>query len=255
MLAQTPVFMGVPNVGKTDSFDGYSCVVPDAGSIAAAAEHRISAPTPAPSTPARAATSSPTSWPHGTASTRRQRPVSWASIDKESDDAILSGNTDLSGAVTTDGQPDGPQTNLTGAFHVPERPFQKENCMENLNDSKALAIEIAKILDKKEGPRRAGAQGGEPDRPHRLLSSSPPAPPPPRWHLWPTRWSLSSPRRGWSPTAPRATTPRTGCCWITPTSSCTFLCPTPAPTTTLEHLWADGEPVDISEYLTPDSTL
>ena len=23
----------------------------------------------------------------------------------------------------------------------------------------------------------------------------------------------------------------------------------------LEHLWADGEPIDISEYLTPDSTL
>ena len=22
-----------------------------------------------------------------------------------------------------------------------------------------------------------------------------------------------------------------------------------------EHLWADGEPVDISEYLTPDSTI
>ena len=34
MLAQTPVFMGVPNVGATESFDGYSCVVPDAGSIA-----------------------------------------------------------------------------------------------------------------------------------------------------------------------------------------------------------------------------
>ena len=34
MLAQTPVFMGVPNVGVTDTFDGYSCVVPDAGSIA-----------------------------------------------------------------------------------------------------------------------------------------------------------------------------------------------------------------------------
>ena len=30
ILAQTPVFMGVPNVGKTDSFAGYSCVVPDA---------------------------------------------------------------------------------------------------------------------------------------------------------------------------------------------------------------------------------
>ena len=23
----------------------------------------------------------------------------------------------------------------------------------------------------------------------------------------------------------------------------------------LEHLWADGEPVDISEYLTPDSSI
>ena len=23
----------------------------------------------------------------------------------------------------------------------------------------------------------------------------------------------------------------------------------------LEHLWADGEPIDISEYLTPDSTV
>ena len=34
MLAQTPVFMGVPNVGKTDTFAGYSCVAPDAGSIA-----------------------------------------------------------------------------------------------------------------------------------------------------------------------------------------------------------------------------
>ena len=34
ILAQTPVFMGVPNVGKTDTFAGYSCVVPDAGSIA-----------------------------------------------------------------------------------------------------------------------------------------------------------------------------------------------------------------------------
>jgi tRNA-binding EMAP/Myf-like protein len=31
ILAQTPVFMGVPNVGKTDTFAGYSCVVPDAG--------------------------------------------------------------------------------------------------------------------------------------------------------------------------------------------------------------------------------
>ena len=41
--------------------------------------------------------------PHGTASTDANVQY-MGRIDKESDDAILNGNTDLSGAVTTDGQ-------------------------------------------------------------------------------------------------------------------------------------------------------
>ena len=42
-------------------------------------------------------------WPHGRASTDANVQY-MGRIDKESDDAILSGDTDLSGAVTTDGQ-------------------------------------------------------------------------------------------------------------------------------------------------------
>ena len=42
-------------------------------------------------------------WPHGNASTDANVQY-MGRIDKESDDAILSGDTDLSGAVTTDGQ-------------------------------------------------------------------------------------------------------------------------------------------------------
>ena len=61
--------------------------------------------------------------------------------------------------------------------------------MDNFNDSKALAIEIAKILDKKKA------------QDVRVLK----------------------------------------------VESLTYY--------DLEHLWADGEPVDISEYLTPDSSI
>ena len=44
------------------------------------------------------------SWPHGTASTSAN--VQFVGqLDKESDDAILSGDTDVAGATTTDGQP------------------------------------------------------------------------------------------------------------------------------------------------------
>ena len=42
-------------------------------------------------------------WPHGSASTDANVQY-MGRIDKESDDAILSGDTDLEGAVTTDGQ-------------------------------------------------------------------------------------------------------------------------------------------------------
>ncbi len=101
ILAQTPVFMGVPNVGKTDSFDGYSCVVPDAGSIAALLNQYFCTYTgPIDVSEMHLVTDQ---WPHGTASTDANVQY-MGRIDKESDDAILNGDTDLDGAVTTDGQ-------------------------------------------------------------------------------------------------------------------------------------------------------
>ena len=101
MLAQTPVFMGVPNVGKTDSFDGYSCVVPDAGSIAELLNTYFRNYTgPVSAEELNLVTSD---WPHGTASTSANIQFV-GQLDKESDDAILSGDTDVAGATTTDGQ-------------------------------------------------------------------------------------------------------------------------------------------------------
>ena len=101
MLAQTPVFMGVPNVGKTSSFDGYSCVVPDAGSIAELLNTYFRNYTgPVSAEEMNLVTNN---WPHGTASTSAN--VQFVGqLDKESDDAILSGDTDVAGATTTDGQ-------------------------------------------------------------------------------------------------------------------------------------------------------
>ena len=101
MLAQTPVFMGVPNVGKTDSFDGYSCVVPDAGSVAELLNTYFRNYTgPVSAEELNLVTND---WPHGTASTSAN--VQFVGqLDKESDDAILSGDTDVAGATTTDGQ-------------------------------------------------------------------------------------------------------------------------------------------------------
>ena len=104
MLAQTPVFMGVPNVGKTDSFDGYSCVVPDAGSIAELLNTYFRTYTgPVSAEELNLVTND---WPHGSASTSAN--VQFVGqLDKESDDAILSGETDVAGATTTDGQSTG----------------------------------------------------------------------------------------------------------------------------------------------------
>ena len=101
MLSQTPVFMGVPNVGKTSSFDGYSCVVPDAGSIAELLNTYFRNYTgPVSAGEMNLVTNN---WPHGTASTSAN--VQFVGqLDKESDDAILSGDTDVAGATTTDGQ-------------------------------------------------------------------------------------------------------------------------------------------------------
>ena len=101
ILAQTPVFMGVPNVGKTDTFAGYSCVVPDAGSIANLLNQYFCTYTgPIDVSEMNLVTDE---WPHGSASTDANVQY-MGRIDKESDDAILNGDTDLEGAVTTDGQ-------------------------------------------------------------------------------------------------------------------------------------------------------
>ena len=99
MLAQTPVFMGVPNVGKTDSFAGYSCVVPDASSIAKLLNQYFCTYTgPIDVSEMNLVTDD---WPHGTASTDANVQY-MGRIDKESDDAILNGDTDLDNAKTTD---------------------------------------------------------------------------------------------------------------------------------------------------------
>jgi len=96
MLAQTPVFMGVPNVGVTDTSDGYSCVVPDAGSIAELLNTYFRSYTgPVSASELNLVTND---WPHGTASTSAN--VQFVGqLDKQSDDAILSGNTDVAGAT------------------------------------------------------------------------------------------------------------------------------------------------------------
>ena len=99
ILAQTPVFMRVPNMGKTDSFAGYSCVVPDASSIAKLLNQYFCTYTgPIDVSEMNLVTDD---WPHGTASTDANVQY-MGRIDKESDDAILNGNTDLDNAKTTD---------------------------------------------------------------------------------------------------------------------------------------------------------
>ena len=91
----------MPNVGKTDTFAGYSCVVPDAGSIANLLNQYFCTYTgPIDVSEMNLVTDE---WPHGSASTDANVQY-MGRIDKESDDAILNGDTDLDGAVTTDGQ-------------------------------------------------------------------------------------------------------------------------------------------------------
>ncbi len=105
MIAQTPVFSGgVPFVGATDSFAGYSCVVPDAGSIAELLNTYFRTYTgPVSEEELNLVTDD---WPHGSVSTSANIQFV-GQLDKESDDAILEGDTDVQGAVTTDGQPAG----------------------------------------------------------------------------------------------------------------------------------------------------
>ncbi len=125
--------------------------------------------------------------------------------------------------------------------------------MENFNDSKALAIEIAKILDKKKA-HDARAQGGKPDRAHRLLCHC--------LRHFHHAGGISGRRGG-----VRAFSEGAGTLqhrglrfknWVLLDYSNVIVhvfVPNTRTYYDLEHLWADGEPIDISEYLTPDSTL
>lgn len=101
MMAQTPVFMGVPNVGATEEFAGYSCVVPDKNSIASLLNTYFRTYTGEVS--ASELNLCTDDWPHGSASSSANVQFI-GQLNKESDDAILSGNTDVQGAVTTDGE-------------------------------------------------------------------------------------------------------------------------------------------------------
>ena len=98
--------------------------------------------------------------------------------------------------------------------------------MENFNDSKALAIEIAKILDKKKA------------HDVRVLK---------------VEFELS--QKGLEPYSTEGYDSKN---WVLLDYSNVIVhvfVPNTRTYYDLEHLWADGEPVDISEYLTPDSTI
>ena len=95
--------------------------------------------------------------------------------------------------------------------------------MENFNDSKALAIEIAKILDKKKAHdvRVLKVESLTVLTDYFVIASG---------------------------------TSTTQVASLADVIVHVFV-PNTRTYYDLEHLWADGEPVDISEYLTPDSTI
>ena len=122
--------------------------------------------------------------------------------------------------------------------------------MENFNDSKALAIEIAKILDKKKAHdvRVLKVESLTVLTGAFVIASGTSTR---RWHLWPTvEYELS---QGLEPYSTRGYDSKN---WVLLDYSNVIVhvfVPNTRTYYDLEHLWADGEPVDISEYLTPDS--
>ena len=94
--------------------------------------------------------------------------------------------------------------------------------MDKNIDSKTLAIEIAKILDKKKAQdvRVLKVDSLTVLTDYFVIASGT------------STTQVSSPRAASSPTPRRVLTPRTGCCWTIPASSSTSSSPTPAPTTT-----------------------
>ena len=117
--------------------------------------------------------------------------------------------------------------------------------MENFNDSKALAIEIAKILDKKKAhdvrvlkvesltvltDYFVIASGTSTTQVASLADE--------------VEYELS--QKGLEPYSTLLDYSNVIVHVFVPNTRTYY---------DLEHLWADGEPIDISEYLTPDSTL
>ena len=101
--------------------------------------------------------------------------------------------------------------------------------MENFNDSKALAIEIAKILDKKKAHdvRVLKVESLTVLTDYFVIASGTST----------TQVASLAHEVEYSNVIVHVFVPNTRTYYD------------------LEHLWADGEPVDISEYLTPDSTI
>ena len=126
--------------------------------------------------------------------------------------------------------------------------------MENFNDSKALAIEIAKILDKKKAhdvrvlkvesltvltDYFVIASGTSTTQVASLADE--------------VEYELS--QKGLEPYSTEGYDSKN---WVLLDYSNVIVhvfVPNTRTYYDLEHLWADGEPIDISEYLTPDSTL
>ena len=126
--------------------------------------------------------------------------------------------------------------------------------MENFNDSKALAIEIAKILDKKKvhyvrvlkvesltvlTDYFVIASGTSTTQVASLADE--------------VEFELS--QKGLEPYSTEGYDSKN---WVLLDYSNVIVhvfVPNTRTYYDLEHLWADGEPVDISEYLTPDSTI
>ena len=238
ILAQTPVFMGVPNVGKTDTFAGYSCVVPDAGSIANLLNQYFCTYTgPIDVSEMNLVTDE---WPHGSASTDANVQY-MGRIDKESDDAILSGDTDLDGAVTTDGQAAG-SANL--------KLTEGKIIWRTSTTARRLPLRSQRSWIRK-GPRCARAQGGKPDRAHRLLCHC-------LRHFHHAggvsgrRGGVRAfPQKGLEPYSTEGYDSKN---WVLLDYSNVIVhvfVPNTRTYYDLEHLWADGEPIDISEYLNP----
>ena len=180
MLAQTPVFMGVPNVGVTDTFDGYSCVVPDAGSIAELLNTYFRNYTgPVSASELNLVTND---WPHGTAST--------------SANVQFVGQLDKVRVLKVDSL-----TVLTDYFVIA---------------SGTSTTQVGSLADEVE--YELSQSGIEPHTTEGFDSKN---------------WVLLD----YSSVIVHVFVPNTRTYYD------------------LEHLWADGEPIDISEYLTPDNSL